>query len=997
MATDALVHAGLFLTLPIISTLFLHIHYLRQFAPPTAPNMLFVALITAGLSVLPTLADQPKLTKFLGPCNAELDGVKQCGPNGYTPWKLMCNGKAQRWMPIGELCPSPMRAIPPDGDWHIGCYGDSCDRYRHYDPELAVLDPRADLQFKQAGSSPRQYSDWLDIPDRDAIDTRCSLTSIDLVETFQDGEWIHHYKCPAGTSCVDLQGRGTCKAGEHEYTVPGLSYLWVFICSDPVDSSTCRFPDSTAKYKSVKPQEPYLVGNTQCSPNQRVVQHLDGQIWTDMYACKAEAICIDSNGRGSCQLGQSSAHQLHSRSDAEISGTVSPTGYQPPTRCNPDTNGHVQFYSEYWDEWMDFHTCEYREGCISIDGKAACDDETQYLIPYPELPNGPNGWHPAQHQNKNSTDVYEGLTRIPTQTRCDPSDDMDKLVQYLHPTGQWLHFYECRGHCKLFPEFAACEEDRNKYVVPSPPKKYISRSVPVLPRAHRDQFSKCDTSTSQGVLAFTKGYKVAWGKCPGVKPCRDVDGSAVCDVDGYQYIMNNQNSLESRKDPYNSFAPEFHTFDTRCNPNDLGEVQRFNRTLDSWVHHFTCTFKDACIDVGGYGTCRLRENVHELPSANYSSVEHEPINPLRIETKCNESNATEVLEWHGGFWNSHGVCLPPYQCRDFGDRTGFAFCAHPDVKKGEIWMPWPSLGRGTNNGLVTRCKSGTILEEFKNDAWVPFRRCQNGFECRDSEDSPHNGGCVAFMDLVGMRTDDSENYGPSGFARPKLPKRGEPKEGLLTNSERVTAQGEFLMKEGEDLMAQSDAVLETFFGPRDGIANPVTGSLASSSESESDTESDEPSRLVDPHASHSALIRSATPTDSKIRRRDSGGLFDDSLQMHRQGQHLVTEGQRLIAQGRELLHTIFGERTDEYIKNLTEHSHRMAALTAAPSTVPSLYLTDAKSRTAVVASAPTTVRVPGKVDGKIEYANHTFENIRDLLSDWDTKDRSYESTDSDTE
>jgi len=52
-------------------------------------------------------------------------------------------------------------------------------------------------------------------------------------------------------------------------------------------------------------------------------------------------------------------------------------------------------------------------------------------------------------------------------------------------------------------------------------------------------------------------------------------------------------------------------------------------------------------------------------------------------------------------------------------------------------------------------------------------------------------------------------------------------------------------------------------------------------------------------------------------RRDTGGLTDDSIVMHKQDHHLVEEGNQLVIQGRKLLETIFGDKTDEYIRNVT--------------------------------------------------------------------------------
>lgn len=119
---------------------------------------------------------------------------------------------------------------------------------------------------------------------------------------------------------------------------------------------------------------------------------------------------------------------------------------------------------------------------------------------------------------------------------------------------------------------------------------------------------------------------------------------------------------------------------------------------------------------------------------------------------------------------------------------------------------------------------------------------------------------------------------------------------------------QILISEGEDLTAQSNSLLETFFGPKD---------KATSFEDFAADDHDS-----DVHASNSKNLREGSVPDAAeyhaIHRQNTGGLIDESVGMHKQGAHLVEEGNKLVSQGRRLLRTIFGSRTDEYIKNITQ-------------------------------------------------------------------------------
>ncbi|KAF9741703.1 hypothetical protein PMIN01_01242 [Paraphaeosphaeria minitans] len=746
--------------------------------------MLFTALAVAGLGVLPVHAwDKPvQEIDFLGPCN-----------------------------PTDEQCELKKRQDDEhqttDGDWHIGCDEPRHCGYHQDHSNKRSIDPDPNTAARpiptRSSSQESPNPDWLNIPDRDGIDTRCSLTSIELVEKFNGQHWVHHYKCPPGTSCTDILGSGACRAGLYEFIIPGQSYLWAFDCPDALnDPSTCHFSETMHSLGAPKPQEPYLTGTTRCNPNGRAVQYFDGDVWTDVYSCKAEAACVEHEGRGGCMAGESLSYPLTSRESssyrlpiahADQTGSLpykdqATTGRyiqwppvrrgaedQPPTRCHPEIDGRVQLFSEWYHKWIDFRDCDYQSVCHNSMDEAKCEDEEEIHVPLVDLRNGVESWHPIKASDRPPKPVLQvqydeddyvlppiqstiAQKEGPVYTKCDSLDYTSKFVQYLHPTAQqWLRFYVCGGRCFQFREFAACEEYTDKFVIPSPPKENISKH------------------------------------------------DAPKDLDSH---------LLRRQKPHNPVAPDFHTIDTRCNPFDLNEVQRYNGT--HWIHHYQCTFLGSCIDVDGHGACRLQDNVYELPSANRTSIKQgEGENPLRVKTRCNKSNASEILEWQGHSWEPQGVCLPPFECFDFHGSTGFALCVQNDAQYQRMWLPWPELSRSTNSGQVTRCKDHGTMEQFKDNAWVPYRRCNGIFTCQGVEGGP-NGGCAApsLYDILTQRAVHSSGYHASREAAPRLPKRDNNDDSLLENSEMLTEQGKILFSEGKDLTEQSNPLLEILFGSR---------------------------------------------------------------------------------------------------------------------------------------------------------------------------------------
>jgi hypothetical protein len=122
-----------------------------------------------------------------------------------------------------------------------------------------------------------------------------------------------------------------------------------------------------------------------------------------------------------------------------------------------------------------------------------------------------------------------------------------------------------------------------------------------------------------------------------------------------------------------------------------------------------------------------------------------------------------------------------------------------------------------------------------------------------------------------------------------------------------------LIKEGKDLDAQSEALVDSMWGdfsisefekiyPPKSFTSSTTGDK--------------------PHESSAPMSSSSPHPKKHVSRRGSDALVDDSLAMHRQAQSLLQQGGKLVTHGRLLLETIFGNKTDDYIKTLMEQGRK---------------------------------------------------------------------------
>lgn len=198
----------------------------------------------------------------------------------------------------------------------------------------------------------------------------------------------------------------------------------------------------------------------------------------------------------------------------------------PPTRCDPNHSHWREVFNSTTGRWDILDEC--LNGCQDLEGQATC-----FLA---------GTTHVQSEDDDEDTDNEEDQKNDEPEwivvTRCDPVGN--NVVQYLHPSQQWIPFYQCKNICKAFPEFTACEEQPGKLVAPRPPplgshKHPVRRESPSISR----WTSKCDAPGQPGVTSYFDGVKVGKGNCPNNGVCLDSGvGVAVCKVDGRPYLMS---------------------------------------------------------------------------------------------------------------------------------------------------------------------------------------------------------------------------------------------------------------------------------------------------------------------------------------------------------------------------------------------------------------------------------------------------------------------------
>ncbi|KAF1999766.1 hypothetical protein P154DRAFT_213426 [Amniculicola lignicola CBS 123094] len=157
---------------------------------------------------------------------------------------------------------------------------------------------------------------------------------------------------------------------------------------------------------------------------------------------------------------------------------------------------------------------------------------------------------------------------------------------------------------------------------------------------------------------------------------------------------------------------DLHNKDTRCNPSNMNEVQRFDGK--TWIPHYTCPHPQSCKDVNGIGACHIGNGVYQVPAANESTIRSGgqiPQPPWQPNDRCNPNNASQSLGWNGTAWYLNGVCTAPFVCHDFEPDQGFTICAPPNsINSKTVVLPAPVTG--PDSGVT----SGVYLSEDSLDS-----------------------------------------------------------------------------------------------------------------------------------------------------------------------------------------------------------------------------------------------------------------------------------------
>jgi hypothetical protein len=397
--------------------------------------------------------------------------------------------------------------------------------------------------------------------------------------------------------------------------------------------------------------------------------------------------------------------------------------------------------------WIPSDPCVYANCCKNVDGEAACG------VPVPEDPSSLCDFVPAvcpKGTKKDSTDYC----RIPALYASSPTLRGANGKVASRKREEVSDCDETKGFCLLLSDDD--EANGNWDVATENPDFDLPFDT------------RCDPDDNSQVQRFDGTNWVHHFTCDIKDSCLDVNGQGGCRTGNKVLIpsklevssdsdelLDSENDSQAshrmkRLDPHKvSFSPPqrpnaLHSIDTRCNPANLTEVQRFNGSV--WQLHYVCPFEDSCKDVNGIGACLLKRNHYLLPAANDTTDMTRPLDdpPIVGQTKCNATGGTEVLAWNGTAWAFDKVCLSPYTCIDFHGADGLAVCALPGSLSEQVWTPWPAPSNDSDSkSVTTMCKSKRELLHWNGTVWAHERACSDGWSCRVDDQPPHNAGCFS--------------------------------------------------------------------------------------------------------------------------------------------------------------------------------------------------------------------------------------------------------------
>jgi hypothetical protein len=403
------------------------------------------------------------------------------------------------------------------------------------------------------------------------------------------------------------------------------------------------------------------------------------------------------------------------------------------TRCIPGGGGVLQAFNG--TKWIGFDICGTGETCIDHSGQAACVGLNG--APIIKCPKDLSGGHLSRgHRTRQSEPDTPSASDLPPldwpkdnkwnhhYTRCKPSLDPFEIEIEVLP-GQYRHWYTCdlfgsASRCIDFEGHGACYLGDGHIHIPTSSEPIgVDQTI-----ASVNILGKTKCHNRKEARTWNGKYWATMGTCPGSLQCVDVHedggGYALCMERG---LWNNSvmlpqpiaNTGVSRATLQSRDAPESPDFDTRCDPHNVMEVQKFQD--NKWQLHYRCEHygpDSRCFDLKGTGACFLADNHWHVPAANSSTSPEGPPSqvPAIGKKRCNEVNPAEAIAWNGFGWAHVGFCPAPKICHDFvegSETSGITLCLEKE-KLDDVTFPWDPKTLAPQHVLKQGDKYSGVME-----------------------------------------------------------------------------------------------------------------------------------------------------------------------------------------------------------------------------------------------------------------------------------------------
>jgi ferredoxin len=613
------------------------------------------------------------------PCNAERKGFCYYAGNP-TSFHLAfeCNDK-QQWIQIPDI--------------HM-----SWEEYRNKMNACKWVNPRDDLVFSADDLSRESLHDYRMDSDSDAEYPIAPNTKRD---------W--NIACDNG-SCWYTQdtvtARSTPTGERREHLPPGYHPLDVIL-----DKSTGELGFVNHIGKRVHPRGPNYY--TRCkSGHSDIVEILKGGKWHDYHKCEKGGVCMDVEGHGSCVW------------QHDYVAFIGPSGFlDAHEERNAFDESHVFPFEVHCDPAGSDSRCVFIDDGLPVDFKGKPEYDTRCA---------PNEDSIVERFNGQEWEVHHVCER---GGKC------------FDVSGQGSCVWQHDGKSKVWMQFGP-----HNHLQLAHSKSQVENRVKEKKHAN-DKAVRIDSRcTPGGFNSIEKFNGTDWNRvinCPIPDGCVDLGGFAACWLGGTTYYVPGAQHLHIPPIPKRTFEqappprePDLHSFDTRCNPKNLNEIQRFNGR--EWVLHWTCPVEGSCKDVNGIGACWIGQTHYILPAANSSTDTSKPLDPakIHIHKRCKNEKVVEMFTHTG--WKEHTQCPEPFVCEDFQD-AGIAVCVLPNAAVNKaVFMPQPPVDEKDDLGL--RClNERSVLQAIDNHDGtfhhIKFD-CPDNFRCYASQKSGR-AACMA--------------------------------------------------------------------------------------------------------------------------------------------------------------------------------------------------------------------------------------------------------------